>query len=72
MIDREAEGGIDRMEALFGYGPTIDGFEVIALDTGRPVSEPYETRQQANGRAQHLNAVAKNGTAALARALRAG
>lgn len=55
---------------LFGYGPTIDGFEVIALDTGRPVTESFETPQQANGHAQYLNQVARNGSKALAKALR--
>lgn len=72
MIDRQAaDPQPGRRPAQFGYGQTIDGFEVVALDTGRPVSEPVETAQQANGKAQFLNAAAVNGSRALARALRA-
>ena len=55
----------------FAMAPTIDGYEVIALDTGRPVSESGLTAQQANGKAQYLNNAAANGPKALARALRA-
>ena len=59
------------MPQPFGYAPTIDGYEVIDVATGRPVDTGYETPQQANGRAQYLNTVALNGPKALARALRA-
>jgi hypothetical protein len=59
--------------AAFGFGRTMDGFEVIALDTGRPLGFEYETAQQANGKAHQLNLIAASGDGrALARALRAG
>jgi hypothetical protein len=54
----------------FGTLPTIDGYDVIALDTGRPLDH-RETLQEANGVAFHLNEAAKNGPKALARALKA-
>lgn len=62
---------VERSPQPFTYGATIDGFEVVAADTGRPVFGPYETPREANGKAQYLNAVAVNGPRALARALRA-
>lgn len=49
----------------FSVLPTIDGYEVIADDTGRPVLS-RDTRREANGAAQRLNSM--NSTA-LARAL---
>jgi hypothetical protein len=56
----------------FDYGPTIDGYEVIDRDTGRPVGFSYETRAEANGKAFQLNGIAQTGDRrALARALRA-
>jgi hypothetical protein len=46
----------------------IDGYLVIATDTGREV-ERRESRAQANGVAVHLNQAAKAGPRALAAAL---
>lgn len=52
----------------FGVLPTIDGFDVIALDSGRPVDH-RDTRQSANGVAYKLNNAAQNGPRALIREL---
>jgi hypothetical protein len=58
---------------LFEAEPTIEGFDVIDVQTGRPMGFPRETRREANGVAQTLNNVAASGKpGALARALRAG
>lgn len=58
--------------AHFSYAPTIDGYEVVDDDTGRPVSGVMETPRQANGVAQNLNSIARSGDRkAFARALRA-
>ena len=57
---------------VFGYLPTLEGYEVVALDTGRPMGFERETRREANGIAQSLNASARMGPQALARALRSG
>ena len=55
----------------FEASPTILGYEVVAVDTGRPVDDGYETLAAANGRAQQLNTIARSGNRrALARALR--
>lgn len=67
-IDRELSTAIVRP---FSYGPTLEGFEVVDMSTGRSMGFEYETAQQANGKAQYLNEVAKSGPRALARALRA-
>lgn len=69
-MERQLPAAIGRPRP-FTIGPTLDGYEVIAIDTGRPVSESGLTPQQANGKAQHLNNAAANGPRALARALRA-
>lgn len=67
-IDREASVAIVRP---FTYGATLDGYEVVDVSTGRSMGFEYDTAQQANGKAQYLNEVAKAGPRALARALRA-
>lgn len=55
---------------LFGIERTCAGdFQVIALDTGRPMGFVRPTAASANGMAQSLNAAARNGR--LAQALRA-
>jgi hypothetical protein len=55
--------------ATFGTLPAIDGYQVIAEDTGRPVAH-RETLQSANGVAFRLNNIAASGSArALATAL---
>ncbi len=67
MIDHGAP-----IQAHFSYAPTIDGFEVVDNDTGRPVSSVFETPREANGVAQTLNNIARSGDRkAFARALRA-
>lgn len=54
----------------FGVGTRIDGYEVIDLSTGRPVSaRVYEQPQQANGAAYNLNGALIAGPKTLARAL---
>lgn len=50
---------------MFSVIPTIDGYEVVADDTGRPVLS-RDTRREANGAAQRLN---RMGSAELRRAL---
>lgn len=55
---------------LFEAEPTIDGFDVIDVVTGRPMGFLRETRREANGIAQSLNNAAMNGPGALNRALR--
>lgn len=52
----------------FDVLPTIDGYEVVAVDTGRPVTEPRESRKSAVGAAYRLNLAAASGN--LAGALR--
>lgn len=54
----------------FGCRPTLEGYEVVALDTGRPMGFRRESRREANGIAQSLNAAARISPAALIRALR--
>lgn len=44
----------DRGRVRFSVLPTMDGFDVVADDTGRPVAA-RETRREANGMAQTLN-----------------
>jgi hypothetical protein len=43
------------MTKLYEAHPCIDGYEVIDIRTGRPVSEPKATRREANGLAQYWN-----------------
>ncbi len=52
----------------FGILPTINGYDVIALDTGHPVDH-RESAQSANGVAYRLNNAALAGPKALANAL---
>lgn len=56
--------------AVFGTLPSIDGYLVIANDTGREV-EVCRNLSEATGIAQDLNAAAKAGPRALAHALKA-
>lgn len=56
---------------VFTTLPTIEGFEVIAIDTGRPVAH-RETLKSATGTAYRYNLAANQGPKALARVLRAG
>lgn len=58
----------DARKRPFGILPTISGYDVIALDTGRPVAH-RETAQSANGVAFKLNNAAQAGPKALAFAL---
>lgn len=60
----------DKRPAVFGTLPSIDGYLVIANDTGREV-EVCANLSEATGIAADLNAAAKQGPAALARALKA-
>lgn len=58
----------------FEIAPTLEGHEVVAKDTGRPVTGTFtgeNSAQRANGHAQFLNNAALNGPRALARAMRA-
>jgi hypothetical protein len=55
----------------FVIGTTVNGFEVVDAETGRPMRTGYETSQQANGGAKRLNDAAAAGPKALARALKA-
>jgi hypothetical protein len=64
------DGDRDKGSPVFGYTPTIMGYEVIALDTGRSMGFQRETPREANGIAQSLNAAARVSPQALARALR--
>jgi hypothetical protein len=57
-----------RRERPFGILPCIDGYDVIALDTGRPVAHK-DSAQSANGTAFRLNNAAQAGPKALAAAL---
>lgn len=58
-----------KREAAFGILPTLDGWEVIANDTGHPVAV-RETAQSANGTAFVLNDALRDGPRALSRAMR--
>jgi hypothetical protein len=60
----------DKGPAVFGTLPSIDGYLVIANDTGREV-QVCDNLSEATGVAEHLNAIAKNGPKALAIALKA-
>jgi hypothetical protein len=55
------DGGPIAIPTSFSYAPTIDGFEVIEDPTGRPLTQSFETAQQANGFAFLLNNLAKAG-----------
>lgn len=57
-----------RTPQLFGTLPTIDGYDVILLDTGRPVNH-RATLRSASGVASVMNRAARNGPKALTRAL---
>lgn len=52
----------------FGTNPAIDGYEVVANDTGRPVAH-RDSLQSANGVAFVLNDAAAHGQKALLNAL---
>lgn len=52
----------------FGTLPTIDGYDVIALDTGRQVAH-RDTLASANGTAQKLNNAFQAGPKAFAAAM---
>lgn len=54
------------MIALFTINPCMDGWEVIAQDTGRPVGWTRPTAQEANGIAFALNKAAADGRLAAA------
>jgi hypothetical protein len=70
-VDR-AVGNSAPIQGRFDYGRTLDGFEVVDRDTGRPVGFSYTTAQEANGKCYQLNGIAVSGDRrALARALRA-
>lgn len=58
-----------RRAPSFGILTTIDGFEVIAEDTGRPVAV-RDTAMSANGTAQVLNLAARGGPEDLRRAFK--
>lgn len=58
------KGSFKRFEVL----PCIDGYEVVAVDTGRPVDH-RDTRKEASGVAYNLNCAASAGPRALASAL---
>lgn len=53
---------------MFSVIPTIDGYEVVADDTGRPVLS-RDTRREANGAAPRWSSIAAQGSKSLARAL---
>lgn len=72
MIDYKIGSQLPPHEVKFRYAPTLTGFEVIDVRTGRPVSRSYPTIAKANGHAQNLNAAARLGTKELARALGVG
>lgn len=57
--------------ALFAAEATIDGYDVIDTQTGRPMGFLRATRREANGVAQSLNNAAAQSARALNRALRA-
>lgn len=54
---------------IFDAVPAGDGWEVIATDTGHPVTRSRESHQSAAATAQILNRAAAAGGSALARAL---
>lgn len=58
-----------RMPQRFSYQRTLDGFQVIDNETGRPLGFERETAHSANGIAQNLNRAALAGPRALAAAL---
>lgn len=60
-----------RPTKTFDTLPTIDGYQVVFSDTGRPIAA-RATHASANGLAFVLNQAAKDGPKALARALGAG
>lgn len=53
----------------FDANRTIDGYVVIATDTGHPVSRTYATLVQATARATQLNRALRKGGAAFRRAM---
>jgi hypothetical protein len=57
-----------KAKARFDVLPCIDGYDVIALDTGRPVDH-RETRWEAQEAAGDLNYAAMGGVRSLAKAL---
>jgi len=59
------------IEQRFAAAATIDGYEVIDVETGRSLGFERPARNQANGIAQQLNLVATGGPQAIARFLRA-
>ena len=54
-------GAAIQVQAPFGYGRTLLGFEVIDNATGRPLSEPFAKAAEANGHAQAMNSILKAG-----------
>lgn len=52
------------VQDVFGVNPCADGHEVIALDTGRPVTGP-RTQRSAQGTARILNSAARHSSHAL-------
>lgn len=56
-------------EPAFGILSTLDGWEVIATDTGHPVAV-RETAQSANGTARVLNDAMHSGARSLAATLK--
>lgn len=57
------------MPQRFGTLPTINGYEVVDMATGRSLGFERPTRNSANGIAQSLNRAALSGSRELSRAL---
>lgn len=57
------------MPQRFGYERTLLGFQVVDLETGRPLGFERENANEANGVAQNLNRACLAGPKAIAAAL---